>query len=147
MKYPRRNSTESYPMWGLVIFNKLMRNLLQIDTDHSDTIDFNEFVKIMTWTVNYANKDWNLYCNVVLTECDWHDQITEWYHKVEYSADRLSLSSICRCGAAADCSPGVSWSTDYLPNSQRRPTGGGGEEEKVGVRMSEDGWFESSVRF
>ena len=33
---------------GPVILNKLMRILLQIDTDHSDTIDFNEFVKIMT---------------------------------------------------------------------------------------------------
>ena len=73
MKYPRRSSTESYQMWGLLIFNKLTRVLLQIDTDHSDTIDFNEFVKIMTWSIscNYGNKKQSIYLNFVLTDSDW----------------------------------------------------------------------------
>ena len=31
--------------------NMILAEIVQIDTDKSDTIDFNEFVKIMTWLI------------------------------------------------------------------------------------------------
>ena len=117
MKYARRSSTESYQMWGLLILNKLMRILLQIDTDHSETIDFNEFVKIMTWSVlimriKRKTLSWNLYWL-------WLWVITVWYHIMEYWADHLSPSSTCRCDAAADLTLEVSW-TIYLSKCQHQ---------------------------
>ena len=117
MKYPRRSSTESYQMWGLLIFNKLTRVLLQIDTDHSDTIDFNEFVKIMTWSVlimriKRKTRIWLYWL--------WLWLITVWYHIMEYWADHLTPSSTCRCDAAADLTLEVSWTQDILSIFQQQ---------------------------